>query len=761
MNALLDPALEYIIFASTQNGTETDLECDATAAGVVPSELHFPMSQESLGAACKQKRGTPPPPLNDEFKYSVVEHPTANLTAWGQVPGVETLTVVLDGRMNGCDLVKEFPGLPMDCSEAPDLRNATQEQLEDLALGIAEAYCAYPVVSGIQIDLEPYAAPWHKSLNSLLGAVSKALRATEHGCVSERYPQGRAISLFAYPDALQGTGLASALGPNGYIVVSGYDLYTPDMGDKAMFNTPKEYAAKLQKEVNAIQEVCSALRVPFSLAIPISASTHEYEKYTPGKYCGDICTSHQNPARMTDYFNAAINVVEANPLTFPQGNVTSLFRGLSLWLWTGPGGDAVEYPNHSGNLWTPGNPGDDMLTAMRQRLPITKATHVSLLSGSTAFEIVWNAPSQSCSHQRGSNITIGQYGVTVNPHQAFIGSEIALLYTIGDWPRLSATKNATACWESPPPCSWNPWDKIDPVSNGGVPQVANLTSHVAAVVADLTAAVPDPAFSGLLIIDWEAWRPLASELDDDLSMYIEYSARLVKSDPNWPNSSSAAQLAAEAGRRFNSGARDIFSATVATIRKLRPAARIGFYSQGINQPNTTAGKQASADLLWLWQVVDVLCPSIYPRSANATEESLRVAPIIAGAIFAADLVDPAIRPAVMPYARALLCPSCGPTEDQQVFHRGMLATQVQIAAGMGAEGVILWGASSDYHGDGCAAIEGAVLALGPTMRECIHNRAACSKEHCRGTGRCADYSPANLLGTCLGNANAAPAACRG
>ena len=28
----------------------------------------------------------------------------------------------------------------------------------------------------------------------------------------------------------------------------------------------------------------------------------------------------------------------------------------------------------------------------------------------------------------------------------------------------------------------------------------------------------------------------------------------------------------------------------------------------------------------------------------------------------------------------------------------VLATQVQLAAGLGAEGVVLWGASSDYHG---------------------------------------------------------------
>jgi hypothetical protein len=49
-----------------------------------------------------------------------------------------------------------------------------------------------------------------------------------------------------------------------------------------------------------------------------------------------------------------------------------------------------------------------------------------------------------------------------------------------------------------------------------------------------------------------------------------------------------------------------------------------------------------------------------------------------------------LRPAVMPYARALVGHDNGP------FSRAMLASQIQLAAGMGAEGVVLWGASSDY-----------------------------------------------------------------
>jgi len=372
---LLDPAFEYIIFSSTSKaGKETDLECDATAPGIVPAYLTFPMDQKATGAACKQKRGSPPPPLPIEYSYSVTQHPTANITQWAAVPGVDSLTVVLDGRMNGCEITKEFPGLPVNCDEFPDLRNASHAQLATLATQIAQAYCTYPQVSGLQVDLEPYAHEYQASLNTLMGLLSAALRGSEHGCKDQTHPAGRALSLFAFPEALQGTGLVEALGPNGYIIVSGYDLYTPDMGDKSMYNTPASYKAKLQQEVDSIHSICGAAGVPFSLAIPISASTHEYEKYTPGKYCGDICTPHTNPSTMVDYVTAALDIVDGNPEVFQLSNSTSLFRGLSLWLWTGPGSDAVEYPNHSGNLWTPGNPGPDVLKIMKQRLPVFPKT---------------------------------------------------------------------------------------------------------------------------------------------------------------------------------------------------------------------------------------------------------------------------------------------------------------------------------------------------------------------------------------------------
>lgn len=86
---------------------------------------------------------------------------------------------------------------------------------------------------------------------------------------------------------------------------------------------------------------------------------------------------------------------------------------------------------------------------------------------------------------------------------------------------------------------------------------------------------------------------------------------------------------------------------------------------------------------------------------------------------------------------------------------GLLATQVQLAAGLGADGVVLWGASSDYHGSGCAMVAGELSDFaGDTMDECVHNRIACSAAKCSGHGRCIDYSEAALLQTCLESSSA-------
>ena len=361
----------------------------------------------------------------------------------------------------------------------------------------------------------------------------------------------------------------------------------------------------------------------------------------------------------------------------------------------------------------------------------------------SAFEIVWNGPSQGCTKQ-GHPLSLETYGLQVNDNQSFTGSKIACFYHMGLFPRLHGELNGTACWTGARPCTGRPWGQINVTANGGVPQAADLAAHHAAVVSDVTGTLPDPEFSGLLIVDYEAWRPLYSECYDSLSLYREYSMRLVQADPTFPNPDNITAVKLEAERRFNAGAKKFFSATVAAIKSVRPKARVGFYSQGIDGSNTTAGMESNLELKWLWEQVDVLCPSIYPRSLNATKEAEHAAGFVAGAIATAAMVSTKSRPAVMPYGRALK------NGKGQVFTAGVLASQIQVAAGLGAEGVILWGASKDYHGDGCTVLEQKLTDFaGPTMKECIVNRQECREKHCSGHGRCVDYSEPRLLQTCL------------
>jgi hyaluronoglucosaminidase len=332
-----------------------------------------------------------------------------------------------------------------------------------------------------------------------------------------------------------------------------------------------------------------------------------------------------------------------------------------------------------------------------------------------------------------------------------------ILYAPGVFPSLTGALNATPCWTGKKPCSWNPWGQINATVNGGVPQVADLVAHVRQLEHDVEISVPLTNFSGLLIVDWEAWRPLAQENDDALSLYTEYSARLVRAQyPQWSN---ATRIHAEAVLQFNAGARAFFSVTVETLRRLRPHARIGFYSQGIDSSSAN-----DAALTWLWEAVDILAPSIYPhgqdamtlaRATNSTvSEAIRVAERIGRMRHAVG--DPRPPPAVYPYARCLV-------QDSKPLSRSELASGIQIAAGLGAEGLVLWGSTSDYTcaPDGCALVGNTLdTVAGPLISKCVANRQACSAASCNGNGRCVDYAEERLLETCISSAPPDAVRCR-
>ena len=341
------------------------------------------------------------------------------------------------------------------------------------------------------------------------------------------------------------------------------------------------------------------------------------------------------------------------------------------------------------------------------------------------FSPVWNCP------YLGKQV-VGKYGLDANPSGSFNGSVVWLSYGPNTWPRLTATQgDVLPCWSGKHPCTWNQsliWKNITVASNGGVPQAGDIELHKAAVAALVEQNIPDPAWAGYGIFDWEAWRASFGENDDGLSYSNYYSTLLVKQQhPDWTNET---RISDEAERQYNAGAKLFFTETLRVAKKLRPNGKFGFYEYPM---------APLVELSWLWQEVGVMASSQYMRTANSTADSVnasitavnlaRAAAAAAGKTF--------VRPDILTYV--WLWPSAKPVSAEQ------LTASIQAPAAMGADGVFLWGSSSDAHVSGYSDTITTFLkdTAGPLMEKCSADRARCATALCSGHGRCSNYDAAH------------------
>jgi hyaluronoglucosaminidase len=354
-----------------------------------------------------------------------------------------------------------------------------------------------------------------------------------------------------------------------------------------------------------------------------------------------------------------------------------------------------------------------------------------VVAADSKFTAVWNCPYMG---KKVVNIS----GLSANPSGSFNGSIITLFYGPGTWPRLKATRNPliNPCWEPKRPCTWNEsmiWSNITIASNGGVPQEGDIEVHKEAVASLVEEMIPDVEFSGYGIFDWEDWRVLYKDNYDSLSYTNYYSTLLVKErHPDWTNST---RISKEAERQFNQGAKLFFTETLRTAKKLRPKGKFGFYEYPM---------VPSAELTWLWQEVGVMAGSEYMKSTNSTAQSVnnsitavklaREAAIANGTKF--------VRPDILTYVR--LWPASKPVSDSQ------LTASVRTPSSMGADGIIIWGASSDARVTGYSNTIESYLktTVGPLIEKCSITRAKCATDFCNGHGRCSNFDANNPENGC-------------
>ncbi|XP_039338608.1 hyaluronidase-1 isoform X3 [Mauremys reevesii] len=226
------------------------------------------------------------------------------------------------------------------------------------------------------------------------------------------------------------------------------------------------------------------------------------------------------------------------------------------------------------------------------------------------FVTVWNAPSQECSTKYHVPLDLGVFDVVLNRNESFLGQEIALFYsnTLGLYPHYTPEGMA---------------------AHGGIPQNGSLLAHLGKARHDIQAAISEPSFRGLAVIDWESWRPVWARNWDAMELYKEKSQELVREQHlDWPPD----RVAEEAQEEFEQSARAFMEQTLALGKSLRPGGFWGFYgfpscyNYDFKAANYTGEcpaveQRRNEQLWWLWNQSRALYPSIYlPKELRLTDQ---------------------------------------------------------------------------------------------------------------------------------------------
>ena len=153
------------------------------------------------------------------------------------------------------------------------------------------------------------------------------------------------------------------------------------------------------------------------------------------------------------------------------------------------------------------------------------------------YTALWNSPWPADCQAGGVPPRWSDYNISTNRNSSFRGQTVATIYKAGNYPMFRGMGPGGACADG----DWNCTAATSVF--GGLPQLANLTSHLEQLALDVAAILPDPAWSGVANIDWEAWSPeYANNRYNEYWIYVNRSEALVRQQqPAWPASQRASK----------------------------------------------------------------------------------------------------------------------------------------------------------------------------------------------------------------------------
>lgn len=153
---------------------------------------------------------------------------------------------------------------------------------------------------------------------------------------------------------------------------------------------------------------------------------------------------------------------------------------------------------------------------------------------------------------------------------------------------------------------------------GGIPQNGSLEGHLRKAKGQIPETLTRDS-PGLVVIDWESWRPLWDRNWGSKRIYRSRSVELARSlNPSLPEE----ELLHLARRQFQDAARAFMETTLGLGLHQRPSRLWGFYlfpdcyNYGWEEPGYTGTcsdktREQNDQLMWLWEKSSALFPSVY------------------------------------------------------------------------------------------------------------------------------------------------------
>lgn len=230
--------------------------------------------------------------------------------------------------------------------------------------------------------------------------------------------------------------------------------------------------------------------------------------------------------------------------------------------------------------------------------------------------------------------------------------------------------------------------------NGGVPQAGSLREHLDAFTKNVDELIPDRNNNGLAIIDFESWRPVYRQNFGTLEPYKTISMELVRQKHClWPK----ARVEAEAQQTFETAGRSFMLETLQLAKQLRPMARWGYYGlpfcfNGKGDHLETCGKNIQIEndgTQWLYDASQVIFPSVYMSEQILPQNRVKM---VRGRVQEAQRLRRfGVDQKVIAYHRYVL------SDSREFLSESDTWAMFNAMKQLGADGVILWGASNDLN----------------------------------------------------------------